>query len=281
MVKNGFLVVVCYGIVRATGAPRTSEQDIQVGILLASSRSGDDPQAAACYMTAAVLHDMLDDRGAPRCILTRRRLEKRDGYSFHFTSRLPSDELVKVKGLWTTDAARTFLDLCGEEPHLAPWAYRRAVRNGVLERAQIEERIGKEARQGRSGIVLARTILEGTSDTAASAKSGLEDRYHDFLVRAGYPPPQRNVKLPGSYGHPWEVDLYYPQVRRGIEISPYLTHSSPEVHVRDGRKENDLEGQGIRLTRITEDDLTFERFVEQIRPILGPPWDFPCREVVA
>lgn len=279
MLEQGVLQQVCYGIIRAAGSPQTREQAIQIGILLGTARRGDGPEAGACNLTAAVLHGMAEDREPLIHILTRRNLRHHEGYRFHYTSRLPVKELIRVKGLWCTDPCRTFLDLCGSSPRLAPWVFRRGLRNGVLDREGVTRRIEMEARQGRAGLVVAREIIDQTFESARRAKSGKEDRYHDYLVTAGYPPPQRNVKLPGSFGHPWEVDLYYPQVRAGLEISPYDIHGDPEVFLRDGRKRLDLEGQGIRIWAITE-DLSFHDFVAVIRPLLGPPLDFPTAESV-
>jgi hypothetical protein len=278
MARRGELEKVCYGIIRARGSNRCWEQQVQIGILLASSHRVKGFEAGACGETAAVLLDLGENReGVPIHILTRRRVTPRPDYCFHWTSRLPEEELTVVGGLLCTDAVRTFLDICAADPGWARWMYRRGLRKGVLAPEAVERRVEVEARQGRSGVVVARRILEETSETAHKAKSGWEDVYHDYLVRAAYPPPLRNVSLPGSFGHPWEVDLYYPQIRKGFEISPSETHWSPESHERDGRKELDLKARGIDIIRITE-RLSFEEFISRIRPVLGPSWSFPCQE---
>lgn len=279
MVSRGVLQQVAYGILRAAGSPRSVEQDISIGILLGVSHAGNGPETGACGLTAAWLLGMLQEPPEKIHIVTRRNVAPREGYEFHETSRLPIDELSRVRNLWTTDGPRTFLDLCGTHPHLANWAYRRGLRAKALDEDSVLRRLEIESRQGRSGLTLARRIVDNTPGSAHRAKSGLEDRYHDYLTRAGYPAPERNVKLPGSFGHDWEVDLYYPQLKAGFEISPWITHGSPETHERDGRKAMDLAAQGFQVWPVTE-NLTFEEFVRLVRPLLGPAAAFPRSESV-
>ncbi|MBA2725287.1 MAG: hypothetical protein H0U53_04790, partial [Actinobacteria bacterium] len=103
----------------------------------------------------------------------------------------------------------------------------------------------------------------------ARAKSQFEDRIFDRIVAFGYPPPQRNVKVAGSYGFDWEVDLYYPMHRKGIEVSPTGTHGV-ESHNKDRRKELDLKVQGVEVVTVTEEtgDAELDR---ALRALLGPP----------
>lgn len=279
LLQQGVLQSVSFGLVRAAGSTLSRLQEVQIGVLLGTPRRAAELKAGACGITAAVMLDMVEERNEDIHILTVRSCTSRAGYRFHRTSRLPASEIVLVERVPCTDAPRTFLDLCYTHPQVAMWAYRRALRKGVLTQEAVVSRIESEARQGRSGIVLAREIVATTSSSAHLAKSGLEDRYFDYFVRAGYPPPQRNVALAGSYGHSWEVDLYFPQIRAGFEISPYETHGTADTHERDSRKSLDLAARGIRIWTFAE-PLSFGAFMERVRPLLGPPEHFPRRNLV-
>jgi hypothetical protein len=274
MVEHEWLEPVYYGVLRMTSSPRSFEQDVMIGVLLGAAHGNRELRSGASGLTAAVLLDLMEPRSNFIHILTSRKLQHRDAYRFHWTTRLPPGELTQACGVPCTDAERTLLDLCDIAPPLARWAYRRGLRKELFTEESVAERIMLEARRGRGGIVMARELLAETSPSADRARSALEDVHHDYLVRAGYPAPLRNVSFPSSFGHGWEIDLYYPSVKQGFEVSPYDTHSSPEVYARDGRKELDLARLGIKLWRITE-ELTYPEFISFVRPILGPPGSFP------
>ncbi|MGI8775348.1 MAG: type IV toxin-antitoxin system AbiEi family antitoxin domain-containing protein [Actinomycetota bacterium] len=279
-VKKGRLKSICNGVVAASGAPETYRRRLMLGVLLGSSRAVDVGVRAAIYgLTAAIQLDLIErpEKDHPIEILSQRRIERRRGYRFVWTSRLPKDEIVVVRGIPTTDAPRTFIDLCHEVPHRAVWAYRRGLRKGLFTPESIRRRLDIESRQGRSGITTARRIVEEASPTAQFAKSALEDRFFEHLVAAGYPPPARNHKEPGSFGFDWEIDLYWPAIKKGFEISPYETHGSLEAHERDGRKTLDLAAKGIYVYPVTY-EMSRAEFLRFARGIIGAPSQFPARK---
>lgn len=273
-VKAGRLRQVCYGIFAASGAPRTAEQEIMFGVLLGSSRAADKSiRAAVCGLSAAIRLDLVWPRPTPIHILSQRKVVPRDGYVFHWTSRLPEGEIIDVGGIPTTDGPRSFLDLCSNHPNLARWAYRRGLRQDVLSKESVEARIEDESRQGREGIVLARSIIEATDPSAGDAKSAEEDRYFDFLVEAGYPAPARNAKWTGGSGISWEIDLFYMGMRKGFEVSPWDTHGDPDSYGRDGTKIMDLGRVGVAVYPINKRLSRYE-FLEIAFDLLGPPGSF-------
>lgn len=273
-VKAGRLRQVDYGIYAASGAPRDSEQEIMFGVLLGSSRAVDRSiRAAVCGISAAMRLDLVFPRPNPIHILSQRKVRPRNGYVFHWTSRLPEGEIIDVRGIPTTDGPRSFLDLCSSHPNLARWAYRRGLRQDVLSKESVEARIEDESRQGREGLVLARSIIEATDPSAGDAKSAEEDRYFDFLVEAGYPPPARNARSTGASGISWEIDLFYEGLERGFEVSPWDTHGDPFSHGKDGTKIIDLARVGVAVYPINKRLSRFE-FLEIAFDLLGPPKNF-------
>lgn len=273
LVSRGSLRRVCYGILAATGAPETYRFRCFMGLLIGGPRRDERGiRAALCRGTAAVHHDMIEPlpKIAPIEVLSTRRLVPRDGIRFHWTSRLPEDELVVKDGLTLTDGLRTFIDMCELQPYRSLRLYRRALRKKIFDEDAALERLKKESRQGRVGIVAARRAVLSTRPDAGRARSATEDRYADLLLDGGYPPPQRNAKVMGSFGFTWEIDLYYPSKRMGFEISPVATHSDPEIVKRDQRKIADLKSLGVDVVPI-DDDLSDSDFLRLARLLLGPP----------
>ena len=277
--KQGLLRRREYGILEAAGAPKTREQDLVLGVLIASNRSGgSDITSAIAGPTAAYLWGLKEKDDPTIHVVTTRKIGPRDGYRFHWTTRLTPPEVAVIDGINVTDPIRTYFDLCRLFPYSASFFLKKGMRKDLFTRDGVERRLTEESRQGRGGLTSVREALERTDVTADRAKSAKEDHYFELLVRLGYPPPERNFKVRGTYGHEWEIDLYYPQIRLGFEVSPYDTHMDPTVNTRDGRKRLDLRTLGIEILTITDgiSDADFER---QARAILGPPDEFPLLEV--
>lgn len=271
-VRDGFFKRVAYGIVEVAGSPPSEEKRLWTGLMLASARSPDSsPAAALCGPTAAYLHDLSEEASPEIHVISTRRIDNgHDGYVFHRASRLPESEVVLTRGLPVTDPGRTFIDLAAIHPWRSISFLRRGLRKKLFSHEELLERVEMEARQGRAGITAARDALMKTHPDAAKAKSWLEDHFFDLLVNFGYPPPERNVKVRGSYGFDWEIDLYYRHLRKGIEISPSYTHSDVIILNRDRRKENDLRSLGIDIVTVTE-ETTDSEFRSVLAALLGPP----------
>lgn len=272
MVRKGRLRSVCYGIVAATGAPETPEQKMMIGVLIGRAKTIEKgPSAAVFGPSAAPMWDLTEPEPIEDIhVLVTRTPQPRDGYVFHRTGRLPLDEIVELRGIPVTDQYRTYLDMCRFSPYRAISMLRRGLRRSVIDRKILEERILVESRQGRAGIAAARDALERTDLSAARAKSWLEDHFFDLLIQAGYPPPVRNAKVRGSFGFDWEIDLYYPRSRKGIEVSHSDIHSEPKTILKDARKLLDLRSMGLDIMVATE-ATTDSEFLDAAVQLLGPP----------
>jgi hypothetical protein len=274
-VRRGLLRRAAHGVLAIAGSPSTRQQALCLGVLLAGNRSGGpEITGAICGPTAGFLWGLVEKDDPTIHVLSTRRVSNREGYQFHWTTRLPERDVAELDGIKVTDPIRTFLDLCHLFPYRAVYIYKRGLRKGLFTPDQVIARIEEESRQGREGLTVARGVVEKTDPTAADAKSGGEDRYFELLVSFGYPPPKRNMKVRGALGVLWEIDLNYPQVSKGFDYSPYDTHMNPTAQTQDGRKVLDLRAVGIELMTIPDgiSDLEFERYV---REILGPPEAFP------
>lgn len=274
MIADRSLSRVAYGVIAATGAPETPEYLAMFGLLLAGPRRPEQGvRVALCDITAAVRHDLIDPiLKEPVHVLSTRRLDEREGYVFHWSSRLPENEIVLVDNLSTTDAARTFIDLCSSQAHRAFSIFRRGLRRSAFTREEVAERIDRESRQGRGGLQRARFVLELTDPTADKARSGLEDHFFDLLVRAGYPPPERNASVRGL-NQVWEVDLFWRHRSGGLEVSPSWYHGDPWVLTKDHRKLSDLRAAGVDIYTVTE-LMSDAEVLAGVRQMFGPPESF-------
>lgn len=274
-IKNGSLERVCHGVVAARGAPKTKEFQMMLGLLMAGPRRpGKGIRAALCGPTAAELHDLIDPLpDEPVHVLTSRRMHPKEGFVFHWTSRLTEDEVIRIGCLSVTSGPRTLIDCAWTQPYRAMNLFRRGLRRGVFTTAEVEAQINDESRQGRGGICKVREALQLTGPGAEKARSAMEDHFFDVLVEAGYPPPLRNAMVMGLT-RKWQVDLFYPDDDFGTEVSPSWWHMDPDVQDKDNRKLWELREKGLKVLVVTE--LTTDgEFLQAVANVLGPPPAFP------
>jgi hypothetical protein len=268
LVKDGRLRRCGNGIVAAAGAPVTRQFHLMRGVLLGGHGTKAGTLAAIADITAAVSHSMADGPLDPIHIVTTRRVEPQPGYIFHRTSRMPTAEIVLVDGIPTTDPLRTFIDICHSAPPRGTWVFLRGLRAGHYTKESASIRVDAESRQGRGGLVIARSILDNLTEGAEKARSGMEETVYGWIVEAGLPLPERNALVLSLKGFKWEIDLLYREDKTAIEISPYDIHGEPETYWKDHEKREDLENQGYRVLTVTE-RTSRARFLETLRRHLG------------
>ena len=265
MRRDGRLRTCGHGIVKASGAPDSHPHRLMLGVLIGGHGSKAGTLSAVADVSAAIGHGMADGPAEPIHVVTTRRIRPRSGYTFHFTSRLPSDEIVMVDGVPATDPLRTWLDMCDSSPWRGKSVFYRGVRNHDFSPNNALTRIEKESRQGRGGLVLAREIAESASPGSERARSRKEEEVFNWILESGLPLPERNVYIPSSYGYDWEIDLLYRQIELvAIEISLHGIHGDPRIYAKDLRKREDLEDQGYKVMVVT-DETRQEEFIAKLR----------------
>jgi hypothetical protein len=269
--KKGRLRRCGNGIVAAAGAPATREFHLMRGVLLGGHGNKAGTIAAIADVSAAISHRMADGPLDPIHVVTTRRVGEQSGYIFHRTSRLPLNEIVLVDGIPTTDPLRTFIDICHSAPPRGTWVFLRGLRAGHYTKQSAIARIDEESRQGRGGLLVARTIIENLTEGAEKARSAKEEEVYRWILEDGLPLPERNVFVPSLDGHLWEIDLRYgegPEGPTAIEISLYDIHAEPETYWKDQRKREDLENQGYRVL-VVHDRTERTKFLKTLRRTLG------------
>ena len=179
-----------------------------------------------------------------------RHTRRRKGVRVHRHS-LADDEITLLDGLPVTTPARTLLDLA-------------ALTTDGLDRALATAEHRYPDIQDELRTLLARYPLrKGTRalralimDPAARAftRSTAEDRLLDLIKSAGLPTPETNVRI-GSY----EVDCYWRRAALVAEVDGYEFHASKRAFVRDRKRDSALAAAGIRVLRLSWQQLTKDR----------------------
>lgn len=163
----------------------------------------------------------------------------------HRTNHLPAEHVTTWKGIPTTTAERTLLDLAGVLPDTR---LRRAVRQsqflGLTSVASLIAVLhGPGPRRGRK--ILATVIATG----AAPTQSELEDAVLDLILRSGFLHPLVNAPLTFA-GRRIVPDFLWPEQGLVIEADgPH--HDDPFERAADRERQAVLEAHGYRVLRVT------------------------------
>jgi hypothetical protein len=162
---------------------------------------------------------------------------------------LASGEIVRRRGLPTTSALRTVVDLGGRDPLtegvVAADLFLHATLVTIAElRAHVAEH------PGAKGVARLRRTVELAEPKTESA---METRLRMLLVLAGLPPPEVQVSIHDDQGRfLGRPDLLYRLQGLAIE---YDGGNHRERLVDDNRRQNSLIGAGLRLLRFTAADV--------------------------
>jgi very-short-patch-repair endonuclease len=220
------------------------------------------PGAVLSHRAAAALWGM---RGGTRVEVTVPRARRvRRGIEVH-RAVLPVDERTTHRGIPTTTVPRTLLDLSAVvQRHEARGALRKAEQLRLTDPLSLHDLIERYPR--RPGLATIRALLKEASIGVKIIRSEFEERFHDFLIRAGLPLPQTNVLIEG-----YEVDCAWREQRLIVELDGHATHSPAHAFESDRVRDRRLAAAGWRVIRITWRQLHEEpELVEaDLRRLLG------------
>jgi very-short-patch-repair endonuclease len=221
------------------------------------------PNAVLSHRAAAALWGMR--AGAWVEVTVPNGQHRRIGIQLH-RANLPPDERTTHRGIPTTTVPRTLLDLSGvvERRHLRG-ALREAEHLRLTDPLSLQDLADRYPR--RPGLKAVRALLTEASLGAKIIRSELEERFQDFLIRAGLPLPQTNVAIEG-----FEVDCVWPEQRLIVELDGHASHSPAHAFELDRARDRRLEAAGWRVIRITWRQLVQEpELVEaDLRRLLQP-----------
>ena len=198
--------------------------------------------AVLSHHSAAALWGMRHSSRLEITVPSSRR--RRSGIVVH-RGVLPDDERTTHRGIPTTTVPRTLLDLSAVvQRHEARSAFRQAEQLRLTDPLSLHDLAKRYPR--RPGSATIRALLNEAGIGTKVIRSELEERFQEFLRRAGLPLPMTNQRVEG-----FEVDCVWPAQRVIVELDGHATHSPAHAFERDRARDRRLEAAGWHVIRIT------------------------------
>ncbi len=181
-------------------------------------------------------------------------------------------------GIPTTSVARTLLDL-GAVVGASDLevAIDRAERLRIFDLTAIVDVLNRA--KGRRGAQALRRAIAAYEPS--SQKSELERRFRELLGTApDIERPFFNALVEGEQGT-HEVDAYWPTQRLAVQLDGFEFHRTRRDRELDAASDGDLELAGLRVMRLTWDDVTVngERTLRRVRLALGGENEEPAQGI--
>ena len=269
-VQTGHLIPVAKGLYVQPGvmeAERTT--------LLAATHALD---AVASHHSAARLHDLDSLRSEIVSVTVPTRKSNRFGpVVVHQVTDLSRSDVMEIRGIPTTNATRTIVDLAGVvgEKRLAS-VLDEAKRRGITSYDDVASRLESLARRGKPGVTRLRSVLQPRLGGFVVSDSTLETRLHTLVSAAGLPLPTSQYRPPWLKSTNGRVDIAYVAERLIVEGDSQRWHGTPETFQADRHRDNLAQLAGWRILRFTWEDITRRPsyVVDAIRRAhSGPPSD--------
>jgi very-short-patch-repair endonuclease len=167
------------------------------------------------------------------------------GVRVHRSRILESQDVRIKRGLPVTSPARTLLDIAPTATdRQLELAFDRGLVEHILRPAQVADVLKRAG--GHPGRKRLRTVLERELGGPTMTRSDAEELLLGLIRDAGLPDPHVNAHVGG-----YEVDLYWPGARFGIEMDSWRFHSTRTRFERDRGKDNALRRIDIEVMRVT------------------------------
>jgi hypothetical protein len=129
-----------------------------------------------------------------------------------------------------------------------------SIRQRLMSRRSLSERIAASAGSGHPGIRLLRSLL-----LDSGGESYLERRFLGLVRRAGLPRPQCQVVHRSGSTHLARVDFLFPGTDVVVEVTGRLGHASDAERRADARRRNALQRAGRVVLEFTTADVLDEQ----------------------
>lgn len=229
------------------GFPSESREALLMAAVLAVG-----PGACTSHESAGELGDFwTPDPRAPIAIsVTRPGGRAREGIRIHRNCRLASEDTYLCKGIPSTSAPRTLMDLGARfGPATLDSVVGRAYRRNLLDGGQLRTFLIRA--KGLRGVALLRLATEELWMDPQRLQSLLEAKMLR-LCREHPTAPEPLVNKPLRVGgRVIETDFRWPAARLIIETDGLAFHDGPAAHESDRARDQDLQLEGWRVFRFT------------------------------
>jgi len=231
------------GVFRLTGVPWTYDAQVMAATLAAG------PGAVASHLCAARLLGLGFTNAPPELSIPRGRTHRPGLIRVHQSTDLHRSAVHEVRGIPTTDPARTLLDL---GRYLGPGALRRAVeqsrREDLVTWAELIACLAAHARRGRHGVRRLRLVISTGMGVDEVTDTDSELIALTLLREHGLQPTLHHRVMDGSRLVA-EIDLAFPDVLVAFEIDGTV-HLDPTVKRNDDARDHALRRLGWTVRRI-------------------------------
>jgi hypothetical protein len=224
----------------------------------------------ACGDRAALSHRAAADLWGMRPNATRLEVSvpqeggRAEGVQVHRTRMLAPQDFTVQDAIPVTSVARTLLDLSAVvRPHELAKAIDRAERLRLFDLKAVTDVL--ERAKGRRGARALRRAIAAYEPS--TQKSELERRFKKLLeATTDIPNPLFNAAVEGETGT-HEVDAFWPEARLAVQLDGFEFHRTRRDRERDADSDADLELAGLRVMRLTWDDVAVhgERTLRRLR----------------
>lgn len=221
------------------------------------------PRALLSHYSAGWLLGLIAAKPIPVHVTTPVPRKRRGSVRVHRSETLIHADRALKQGIPVTSVARTALDLAAVVRFRT---LRRLVRRSEeLEVFDLVDfRSALDRNRGHRGTPRLERAL-AVYEPPRLTRSELERELLALLERAGLQRPSTAFNVAG-----YELDVYWPDLRFGVELDVYATHGGHESFEEDRRRDEDLKLAGFELTRVTGIRLEREpqQVVDRIRRLL-------------
>lgn len=205
------------------------------------------PGALLSFRSAAILWGLLDAAPGPVDVtVPGRRARSRAGIRAHRCAALDPRDRRTRRNIPVTSPSLTVLELTTLDIRLAEEALNEALLHRLTSEAEMRsllQRLPKHKGAGRMRRLLA-------ASSGGFSRQAAEKRLLALIREAGLPEPHRNRRVHGI-----ELDFHWPELRLNVEVDGYRWHSTKERLNRDRERDARLIAAGIRVLRISYDQL--------------------------
>jgi very-short-patch-repair endonuclease len=239
-------------VLRIAGAPRTREQQMMLAVLDAG------PGACISHQTAAAAWRSPGHRIEPVHVW---RVRGRSNHPSrravqHKTRLLPEHHVSTLRGIPITTPSRTFVDLAavlpvGRAARLLDDLWARNLTNF----ARLDRMLAELSKPGRTGLTIARILVQERGPGYRPPESGLERRAIQVLADEGITGFERQVDVGDDDRWIGRVDLRHAIVPLIVEVQSDLYHWGRTNEAQDSARITALEAAGYVVIEVEEFDV--------------------------